>query len=40
MNKTNSGFIEYDEFYDIIKSWGFDATDSLIKDLFEWLDFD
>lgn len=24
----------------MIKSWGFDASETLIKELFEWLDFD
>lgn len=40
INKSKSGFILYDEFLDIIKAWGFDASESLIRELFEWLDFD
>ncbi len=40
MNRCKSGFILYDEFLDNIKAWGFDATETLIKELFQWLDFD
>jgi Ca2+-binding EF-hand superfamily protein len=40
MNKCKSGFVEYDEFYDLIKAWGFNSSDQLIRELFEWLDYD
>lgn len=40
MNKCKSGFIHYEEFQEQIKYWGFDASESLIRELFEWLDAD
>jgi len=40
MNKTKTGFVYYDEFFELIVSWGFDANEDLIKELFEWLDND
>ena len=40
MNKSKSGFIHYEEFLDQIKHWGFDASEQLIRELFEWLDAD
>ena len=40
MNKSKTGFIQYDEFLDIVRAWGFDASEALIRDLFEWLDSD
>jgi Ca2+-binding EF-hand superfamily protein len=40
MNKQRTGFIYYEDFYFVIKSWGFDVCDDLIKELFQWLDFD
>jgi len=39
MNKSKSGFIQY-EFLDIIRAWGFDASEQLVRELFEWLDID
>lgn len=40
MNKFKTGLIKFEEFYRLVKSWGFDANEVHIKDLFEWLDFD
>jgi len=40
MNKLKTGLIKFEEFYQLVKSWGFDANEVNIKDLFEWLDFD
>jgi Ca2+-binding EF-hand superfamily protein len=40
MNRCRSGFIQYDEFLDVIRGWGFDAADNLIRQLFDWLDHD
>jgi Ca2+-binding EF-hand superfamily protein len=40
MNKSKTGFIQYDEFLDIIKGWGFDSSEGLIRELFDWLDKD
>ncbi|CDW82631.1 px domain containing protein [Stylonychia lemnae] len=40
MNRNKSGFIQQEEFFEIIKSWGFDASDQLLKELFDWLDYD
>ena len=40
MNKSKTGFILYDEFLDLTRAWGFDASEILIRDLFDWLDTD
>lgn len=40
MNKTRSGFIYFEEFRDMILSWGFEAPEHMIKEVFDWLDFD
>lgn len=40
MNKSKTGFILLDEFIDLMKAWGFDASESHVKELFEWLDND
>jgi Ca2+-binding EF-hand superfamily protein len=40
MNKSRSGFILFEEFLEIIISWGFDAPDFMIKEVFDWLDYD
>jgi Ca2+-binding EF-hand superfamily protein len=40
MNKTRSGFIQFEEFYEMILSWGFDAPEYMIREVFDWLDYD
>lgn len=40
MNKSKTGFILPDEFSDLIHSWGFEAPEYLIREVFEWLDYD
>lgn len=40
MNKSRSGFIRFEEFRDMVLSWGFEAPEIMIKDIFDWLDFD
>ncbi len=40
INKSRTGYIEYPDFHDIVISWGFDASEELIQDLFNWLDCD
>jgi Ca2+-binding EF-hand superfamily protein len=40
MNKSRSGFILFDEFQDMILSWGFEAPTQMIREIFDWLDFD
>lgn len=40
INKTKSGYIQYDEFLDLIKQWGFEADEYLVRSLFDWLDHD
>lgn len=34
MNKQRTGFIYYEDFYFVIKGWGFDVSDDLINELF------
>lgn len=40
MNKAKNGFIVFEEFAELVRSWGFESSDSQIKPVFEWLDFD
>lgn len=40
MNKSRSGFIKFEEFRDMVLSWGFEAPELMIKEIFDWLDFD
>lgn len=40
MNKSRSGFIQFEEFQDMILSWGFEAPVQMIRDVFNWLDHD
>lgn len=40
MNRSKTGFIQYDEFIDLLNSWGFEATEDRLKELFIWLDKD
>ena len=40
MNREKTGFINLETFKQILKSWGFDITEDMIKDLFNWVDFD
>jgi Ca2+-binding EF-hand superfamily protein len=40
MNKSKSGFITPEEFEDLIKGWGFEAPTYLIREVFDWIDFD
>ncbi len=38
MNKSKNGFITFDEFAELIRSWSFVAPDEQIKEVFDWLD--
>lgn len=40
MNTQKTGFIHYEEFLEILKGWGFVASEELLQDLFVWLDVD
>lgn len=40
LNKDRNGYIEFNDFYYVFKSWGFEASDDAIKELFAWLDQD
>ncbi len=40
MNKSRSGFIQFEEFKEMILSWGFEVPEQMIKEVFDWLDFD
>lgn len=40
MNRNRNGYILYDDFIDVVKGWGFVASDDLMKQLFDWLDCD
>ena len=40
MNKSRSGFIQFEEFQEMVLSWGFEAPVSMIRDVFNWLDHD
>jgi hypothetical protein len=40
MNKSKNGSIIFEEFADLVRSWGFEADDDQIYPIFEWLDFD
>lgn len=38
MNKTKTGYILFDEFAELIRSWSFVAPDEQIREVFNWLD--
>ena len=40
MNKSKTGSISYEEFTDLLKAWGFDANEELMREIFNWLDSD
>jgi Ca2+-binding EF-hand superfamily protein len=40
MNKSKTGFITFEDFSELIKSWSFEAPDSVIREVFDWLDHD
>ena len=40
MNKEKTGQISYDIFVQKMRSWGFDVSDEMIRELFHWIDFD
>ena len=40
MNRSKTGFILFDDFSELVRSWGFEAPDIMIKEVFDWLDYD
>lgn len=40
MNKSKTGYILAEEFAELVSGWGFEAPQSGIKEVFDWLDFD
>jgi hypothetical protein len=38
MNKSKTGFITFEDFAELIRSWSFVAPDEQIKEVFDWLD--
>lgn len=40
MDRHRQGHITFDKFQVIIRDWGFEAKESQIRSLFNWLDYD
>ena len=40
MNSSHTGFIAFDEFTELMRSWGFEAPATVMLELFEWIDTD
>lgn len=40
MNRAKTGFIIFEDFSELVRSWGFEAPDLMIKEVFDWLDYD
>ena len=40
MNHSKDGFIDYAKLQQMVENWGFEATESSVSELFNWLDYD
>ena len=40
LDRYHKGHITVDQFTEIIRSWGFAAKEKVVKEVFDWLDYD
>ena len=40
LDRHHNGHVTFEQFNEIVKSWGFEATDKVVMEVFNWLDFD